>query len=122
MYRLALAFDKAGDTNEERLTLEKTLQIDPAMALAQNQLGYVLSRSGDVPDAEEHFHLAVQSAPTYTAAWVNYAAALAVESKLDEAEKALSQALQLEPGNAQALGLKKDLDAAESAKTAGHSN
>lgn len=122
VYRLALAFDKAGDTNEERSTLEQTLQIDPTMALAQNQLGYVLSRSGDVPDAEEHFHLAVQSAPTYTAAWVNYAAALAVESKLDEAEKALSQALQLEPGNAQALGLKKDLDAAESAKTAGHSN
>ena len=121
-YRLALAFDKAGDTESERTTLEQTLQIDPTMALAQNQLGYVLSRSGDVPDAEQHFYLAVQSNPSYTAAWVNYAAALAVQSRLDEAEKALSQALQLDPGNAQALGLKKDLDAAQSAKTAGHSN
>jgi tetratricopeptide (TPR) repeat protein len=121
-YRLALAFDKAGDTDAERTTLEQTVRIDPSMAQAQNQLGYVLSRSGDVPDAEEHFRLAVQSAPAYTAAWVNYAAALAVQSRLDEAEKALSQALQLDPGNAQALGLKKDLEAAHAAKSPGHSN
>jgi Flp pilus assembly protein TadD len=120
-YKLALAFDKAGDTEAERTTLEQTLHIDPTMAVAQNQLGYVLSRGGDVPDAEKHFHLAVQSAPAYTAAWVNYAAALAVESRLEEAEKALSTALQLEPGNAQALGLKKDLDAAHATKPAGQS-
>jgi len=122
VYRLALAFEKAGDTDAERTTLEQTLRIDPSMALAQNQLGYVLSRSGDVPDAEEHFHRAVQSAPAYTAAWVNYAAALAVESRLDEAEKALSQALQLDPGNAQALRLKKDLEGTHAAKSPGHSN
>lgn len=120
-YKLALAFDKAGDTEAERTTLEQTLHIDPTMAVAQNQLGYVLSRGGDVPDAEQHFHLAVQAAPAYTAAWVNYAAALAVESRLEEAEKALSTALELDPGNAQALGLKKDLDAAHVTKPAGQS-
>lgn len=121
-YRLALAYEKAGDTDAEKTTLEQTLKIDPTMALAQNQLGYVLSRGGDVPDAEEHFHLAVQSAPSYTAAWVNYAAALAVQSRLDEAEKALSKALQLDPRNAQALGLQKDLKAAHTTNAQGPSN
>lgn len=119
-YQLALAFDKAGDADAERTALEQTLRIDPTMAVAQNQLGYVLSRSGDVSDAEEHFRLAVQSAPAYAAAWVNYAAALAVGSRFEEAEKALSHALQLEPRNAQALGLKKDLEAAHDTKAPGH--
>jgi tetratricopeptide (TPR) repeat protein len=121
-YKLALAFDKAGDMDAERTTLEQTLKLDPTMALAQNQLGYVLSRGGDVPSATEHFHLAVQLNPAYTAAWVNYAGALAVQSHTDEAEKALSRALQLDPRNAQALGLKKALNEALSSKSQPHPN
>jgi tetratricopeptide (TPR) repeat protein len=121
-YRLALALDKAGDTEAERTTLERTLRIDPTLALAQNQLGYVLSRSGDIPDAEEHFHLAVQSAPAYAEAWVNYAAALAMQSHFEDASKALAQALRLEPENAQARGLKKDLAATHPARSGGSRN
>ncbi len=112
-FKLALALDRTGAVEEERSLLEQAVQADPGFALAQNQLGYLASRSGDAATAEDHFRRAVQSAPGYVQAWVSLAATLGMESRFPEAQQALASALQLDPQNAQALQLRKDLDAAQ---------
>jgi tetratricopeptide (TPR) repeat protein len=111
-FKLALALDRTGGTEEERTLLEQAIKIDPDFALAQNQLGYLDSRSGDSAAAEVHFRRALHAAPGYTQAWVSLAATLGMESRFPEAQQALASALELDPKNAAALQLRKDLDAA----------
>jgi Flp pilus assembly protein TadD len=113
-YKLAMACEKVGDSAGERAALDQAIQIDPKMAEAQNQLGYLDSRAGDAASAEEHFRLAVNAAPSYAKAWVNLAATLFVQSKLPEAKEAVARALQLDPGNPQAQKLRSTLDATQS--------
>jgi tetratricopeptide (TPR) repeat protein len=112
-FKYALTLDKTGDTGTERTVLEQAIKIDPTMAAAQNQLGYLDSRGGDPSSAEEHFRLAVRAAPAYTQAWISLAATLAMESKLSEAQEAVASALRLDPANSEALQLRKDLTAAQ---------
>ncbi len=112
-YKLAMALDKTGDADGERTALEQAVKADPAFALAQNQLGYLASKEGDPSSAEEHFRAAVKAAPGYTQAWISLAATLGMQSRFPEAQEALASALRLEPENADALQLRKDLDAAQ---------
>lgn len=110
-YQMSVALHKLGDVAGERDALEKAVQIDPGMAAAHNQLGYLASRAGDIASAEKHFREAVRAAPLFIEAWVNLAATLGMESKLPEAQQAVDAALKLDPGNAQALQLRRDLTA-----------
>ena len=110
-FKLAMVLDKSGDLEGEESELEKALQIDPRLALAENQLGYLASRAGDSTSAEEHFRKAVEASPAYTEAWVNLAATLGMESKLPEARQAVAEALKVDPENAVALQLQRDLEA-----------
>jgi tetratricopeptide (TPR) repeat protein len=112
-YKLGMALDKTGDTAAERAALEQAVKNDPGFALAQNQLGYLDSKDGDPTSAEEHFRAAVKAAPGYTQAWISLAATLGMESKFPEAQEALTSALKIEPDNAEALQLRKDLTAAQ---------
>jgi Tfp pilus assembly protein PilF len=108
-----MALDRTGATEEERTVLEQAVQIDPDFALAQNQLGYLASRGGDTASAEEHFRQAVRASPGYTQAWVSLAATLGMESRFPEAQEAIASALRLDPNNAEAQQLRKDLAAAQ---------
>jgi tetratricopeptide (TPR) repeat protein len=112
-YKLAMALDKTGDTAGERTALEQAVKNDSGLALAQNQLGYLDSKDGDSSSAEQHFRAAVKAAPGFTQAWISLAATLGMESRFSDAQEALASALKLEPGNADALQLRKDLDAAQ---------
>jgi tetratricopeptide (TPR) repeat protein len=112
-YRLSAALDQAGDTDGEQSVLEKVVAIDPTIALAQNQLGYLESRRGDYPSAESHFRQAVTAAPTFTQAWISLAATLGMESKFPEAQEAVASALRLDPRNSEAQQLSHDLAASE---------
>jgi tetratricopeptide (TPR) repeat protein len=109
-YKLALALDATGNTSEERTVLEKAAAIDPKYAPIQKQLGLVAAKSGDPAAAEQHFRRALQSDPNLTEAWIGLAKALATQSKIPEAKEAASHALQLEPENAQAQSLSRDLN------------
>jgi tetratricopeptide (TPR) repeat protein len=111
-YKLSLVLDRTGDIAGERTALEQAVKLDPTFALAQNQLGYLASRDGDAAGAEQYFRQAVHAAPSYTQAWISLAATLGMESRFDDAQQALASALKIEPENAQALQLRKDLDAA----------
>ena len=112
-YKLSVALDKASDTEGERSVLEQVVAIDPTIALAQNQLGYLNSQRGDYAVAEQHFRQAVSDAPAFTQAWISLAATLGMESKFPEAQQAIASALRLEPQNTQALQLSHDLATAQ---------
>lgn len=105
-FKLAVALDKAGELSEERASLEKAIQVNPDLAPAENQLGFLDSQSGNPAEAEKHFRQAVRAAPTFTEAWVNLAASLGLQSKFPEAQEAAENALRLEPKNPQALLLR----------------
>ena len=109
-YKLSVALDKAADIAGEQAALERAVELDPDLAVAHNQLGYLASRRGDLASAEQHFREAVRAAPAYTEAWISLAATLAMESKLSEAKKAVAEAVQTDPTNPQAAQLQQDLN------------
>ncbi|HEX4311360.1 MAG TPA: tetratricopeptide repeat protein [Acidobacteriaceae bacterium] len=112
-YKLSVALDKAGDTDGEQAILEQVITLNPTIALAQNQLGYLESRRGNYSSAESHFREAVTSAPAFTQAWISLAATLGMESKFPEAQQAVANALHLDPQNTEAQQLRHDLTAAQ---------
>jgi Flp pilus assembly protein TadD len=110
-YKLAMALDKTGDRSGERAALEKTIALDPHMALAQNQLGYLDSGEGNTEAAIRHFRLAVQVDEGFTGAWLNLAASFSLESKWPEARSALSHVLEVDSSNVNARALLQRIDA-----------
>jgi len=104
-YKLAKALDKTGDLVEEKAELQRAIELNPNLAEAQNQMGYLATKSGDDAQAENYFRAAVLASPSYAVAWVNLAATLAGEDKLQDAKQALARALEIDPNNAQARRL-----------------
>jgi tetratricopeptide (TPR) repeat protein len=117
-FKLSIALRQSGDTAGERAQLEEAVKIDPQLAGAQNELGYLLARAGDANGAVEHFRMAVQAAPAWTDAWINLAGELAVTARYSEARDAVAKALALEPDNAEARELKEQLARDPSAQQA----
>ncbi len=108
-FKLSIALHRAGDTDGERAQLEAAVKLNPQIAGAQKQLGYLLARSGDAAGAVEHFKMAVQAAPAWTDAWISLSAELAVLRNFDEARKAAAMAMRLDPTNDQARELSEQL-------------
>jgi Flp pilus assembly protein TadD len=101
LYRqLALALDNLGDRAGERAALEQAIQ-----------LGHMDLQAGDKAGAERQFRLTIQQAPDNAQAWIGLAAALGAESRFEEARKAVDTALRLDPNNATALNLSRQLTA-----------
>lgn len=111
-YRLALVLDDLGDGLGERAALEQSIKIDSHFVLAHYALGYLEFQGGDHSAAEEQFRLVVADTPDNAQAWVSLGAVLATESKFQEARDAVAKALKLEPDNAGALGLSRQLASA----------
>lgn len=112
-YELSVALDRAHDIAAERVALESAVRIDPALPLAQHQLGYLLSQAGDNDGAEQHFRLAVHADPDFTRAWISLAATLAMKSEFAGAKEAVNHALRLDPHNAEALQMRSLLLASD---------
>ena len=89
--------------------MEAAIKLKPDLAEAQEQLGYLLSRSGDADGATEHFRMAVRAAPAWVQAWINLAAELAEGGHFAEARDAVATALRLDPGNTEAGELSDQL-------------
>ena len=105
LYKLAKALHKLNDIDAEKSTLERTIQLNPNLAEAQNEMGYLTAHGGDPAQAELYFRAAVNASSSYVAAWVNLAATLASEEKWQEAREALDHALEIDPDNAEARQL-----------------
>ena len=111
-YKLSRALDKMNQTAEETAELEHAIALDPKLVEAQNQLGYLAARDGDQDRAEKFFRAAIATSPSYVVAWINLAATLASESKWQQADDAVNQALVLDPDNAQARQLRQAIASA----------
>lgn len=112
-YRLSVVLGDLGDIPGQRAALEQALKVDPNFVLAHYALGYLEFQAGNNPAAEKQFRIVVNDAPDNAKAWVSLAAALATESKFEEAREAVANALRLEPDSAAALDLSKKLPAAQ---------
>jgi Flp pilus assembly protein TadD len=110
-YKLALALDKVNDPVNEKAALEQALKLNPNLAEAQNQMGYLATRAGDLAQAESFFRAAIHASPSYGVAWLNLAATLASESRWQDAKQALARALEIDPDNVKAQKLSHVLNA-----------
>lgn len=108
-FKLSVALEKIGDRTSEIEVLKKAIQLDPKMAVAHYQLAYLASLQGDFTLAEEQYREAVQAAPRYVEGWIGLAATLATESRITDAQKAVESALHIDPKNANAIELQKEL-------------
>ncbi|MGO8935377.1 MAG: tetratricopeptide repeat protein [Terracidiphilus sp.] len=108
-YKLSRALGKMNDVAGETSELSRTIELDPKLAEAQNQMGYLAAHNGDLEHAETYFRLATQAEPSYVGAWINLAAALAGEQRWVDARQAVDHALQIDPENAQARELSQEL-------------
>jgi Flp pilus assembly protein TadD len=108
-YKLALALDNLGDRAGERAALEQAIQANPHFVPAQYQLGYIDLQAGDDAGAERQFRLTADEVPDNAQAWIGLANALRAESRFEEARNAVATALQLDPNNAPALNLSREL-------------
>jgi tetratricopeptide (TPR) repeat protein len=97
----------------ERTELERAIQLNPNLAEAQNQLGYLSGKAGDLGQAESCYRAAVHASPSYLVAWINLAATLADEAKWQDARQAAAHALEIDPNNAEARRLAEAIAAAQ---------
>jgi tetratricopeptide (TPR) repeat protein len=109
-YNLSVAQDKTKDFAGEKTSLERTLQLNPNLMEAQNQMGYLAARAGDLVEAENYFRAAVRVSPSNIGAWINLAATLASNQKWQRAKQALSHAIEIDPNSAQARQLEQALN------------
>jgi Flp pilus assembly protein TadD len=112
-YKLAMALDKSNETLNEIAALQQALHLNPNLAEAQNQMGYLAIRRGETAQAEDCFRAAVHASPSYVVAWVNLAAALASEKRWQDARDAVGHALDIAPDNPQARQLSEAIAAAQ---------
>jgi tetratricopeptide (TPR) repeat protein len=111
-YKLAKALEKTNDLTGERAELERAIELNPNLAEAQNQLGYLTGRSGDLAQAEICYRAAIKASPSYLVAWINLAATLADEAKWQDAKEAIAHALEIDPDSAAAHRLDQAITAA----------
>lgn len=108
-YKLSKSLDKMKDFAGEKTELQRAIQLNPKLAEAQNQMGYLAAHEGDAAQAESYFRASVHASPSYVAAWINLAATLASESKWQDAKDALGHALEIDPDNPEARQLSQAL-------------
>ncbi len=101
-YKLSEAQDKMKDFAGEKISLERAIQLNPNLAEAQNQMGYLADRAGEFTRAESYFRTAIRVSPSYVIAWINLAATLASEEKWQDARQVLSHVTEIDPDNVQA--------------------
>ena len=98
-----LALDQVGRLDDALSETERAAELDPTMVKAHINLITLYGRKGNFQKAEEHFHTAVKLNPDqFPDAYYNYGILLVLEGKLNEAEKAFRQALELRPSYADA--------------------
>ncbi len=92
---------------EAEKQFKTAISLNPQFADAENNLGTLYGQEGNDVQAERLFREAIKNNPAFAQAFVNLAAALASQSRFGEADEFLQKALVLEPGNKEALELRK---------------
>lgn len=100
-YFLALGYQDQKREKEAIKLLEQVVAVKPEYRDARYQLGVLLEKQGDLAGAESQFRALLAARPDDASA-LNYLGYTLAERglKLDEAEKMIAKAVELEPGNA----------------------
>jgi protein O-mannosyl-transferase len=97
-----LTFQRARVFATEEALFRDTLAKNPAASDAHNDLGVILVKRENCPEAIAHFGAAVQSNPDNAGAQLNLGQCLALQGKFGEAEPHFLAAIRLKPGYARA--------------------
>lgn len=84
-----------------RRHLIRAAMLDPGLAGAWNDLGYLLLTQVQTASADRNFRCATAIHPSYGAAWAGRAEVAAIEGDVDSAVDHANQAVEVEPGNPQ---------------------
>jgi tetratricopeptide (TPR) repeat protein len=101
-YNLSLALDQLGDFASEQKELEKTVELDPNLAVAQNQLGLLALRSSQRNEAERRFKEALAIDPRFSEAQSNLGVLYSQQGKNAEAESLFQAAIKNDAKNTKA--------------------
>jgi tetratricopeptide (TPR) repeat protein len=96
-YNLALALEQLGEFPSERTELEKTVALNPGLAVAHNQLGLMALRGAQQAEAEQHFKKALVIDPSFAEAESNLGVLYSQQGKNAEAARLFQQATQNDP-------------------------
>lgn len=80
-----------------KIAARKALDLDPGLAEAHTSLANIASNEWDWPTALEEFRAAIELKPDYATARQWYAETLAYMGRLQEAEREIQRALELDP-------------------------
>jgi cellulose synthase operon protein C len=92
-----VAIHQQGQHAEAAASYRRALAIDPAYAIAHNNLGVALYHGGDADAAIDCFRAALAAQPSFVKAWLNLALLLSRGKRLQLALEAYRQALTIEP-------------------------
>ena len=101
-YNFSLAFDRLGDVTAEKRELLKTVELDPGMFVAQNQLGLLALNTGQRQEAEFRFKKAIEAEPAFAEAQSNLAVVYSQKGKLAEAASLFQEAINNDPNYSKA--------------------
>jgi Tfp pilus assembly protein PilF len=96
-YNLALALDQSGDLIQERVALQRAIELRPGFAAAENQLGYLEAHAGNATAAEQHFRKALEIVPRFAEASNNLGTLLGQQGRDTEAEVRFRSAVSANP-------------------------
>ena len=78
---MGAAYDAAGKFREALGVYKRSIKLDPSYPVAQNNLGVVYARLGQLDLAEKHITEAIKLDPTYEAAKRNLQRVLALKKR-----------------------------------------
>jgi len=96
-YNLSLALDKLGDLPSEQKELERAVELDARVGVAQNQLGLLALRSGKQAEAEKRFQAALVADPAFAEAQSNLGVLYSQQGKNADAASLFQQAIKNDP-------------------------
>ncbi len=94
---IGYAQEQVGDEDAAAASYKRSLQIDPASALAHSNLGAILTRQGAIKEAEAHLTAALASEPTMFAALMNLALLHDAADRRDEVIATYDRLLESHP-------------------------
>ncbi len=101
---------RLGQYDKALLELRKITDAYPKASAANNSIGMVLVRRGDLRGALRHYNVALQSRPDYAEALKNRAAVEAALGMSEEARRDVSAALAIYPDYEDAIRLRNDIE------------
>jgi tetratricopeptide (TPR) repeat protein len=96
-YNLSLALDRLADIAAERKELLRAVELDPSLALAQNQLGLLALHGGQQAEAEIRFQKALEADPEFAEAQSNLGVLYSQQGKNADAATRFQNAINTDP-------------------------